>query len=175
MLGCGPVGLAVIAALRLDGVEPIVAADFSSVRRGLAAGQGAHQVVDPREEPAIAAWKRVASGKLPVTFEAVGVPGVIDEAMRAAPRSTRIVVAGVCMEPDTFRPMIGVTKELSIIFSFGYTVDEFSGTLEEIAEGRLDVAPLITGHVGIGDVPRVFDELANPDAHAKILVEPALG
>src|SRR4051812_48670563 len=29
VLGCGPVGLAVIGALRLQGIEPIVAADFS--------------------------------------------------------------------------------------------------------------------------------------------------
>ncbi|HEX6774417.1 MAG TPA: alcohol dehydrogenase catalytic domain-containing protein, partial [Methylomirabilota bacterium] len=33
VIGCGPVGLAVIAALHLRGVRPIVAADFSSRRR----------------------------------------------------------------------------------------------------------------------------------------------
>jgi len=37
VIGCGPVGLAVIAALRLRGVRPIVAADFSRRRRELAA------------------------------------------------------------------------------------------------------------------------------------------
>ena len=30
VIGCGPVGLAVIAALRLHGARPIVAADFSA-------------------------------------------------------------------------------------------------------------------------------------------------
>ncbi|MBA3654997.1 MAG: alcohol dehydrogenase catalytic domain-containing protein, partial [Actinobacteria bacterium] len=30
VLGCGPVGLAVIAALKLKGIEPIVASDFST-------------------------------------------------------------------------------------------------------------------------------------------------
>jgi threonine dehydrogenase-like Zn-dependent dehydrogenase len=33
VLGCGPIGLAIIAALRLKGAEPIVAADFSPKRR----------------------------------------------------------------------------------------------------------------------------------------------
>ena len=37
------------------------------------------------------------------------------------------------------------------------------------------MAPLITGEVGIAGVPDAFRTLANPDAHAKILVEPALG
>ena len=40
VLGCGPVGLAVIAALRLQGIEPIVAADFSPARRALATVDG---------------------------------------------------------------------------------------------------------------------------------------
>jgi threonine dehydrogenase-like Zn-dependent dehydrogenase len=37
VVGCGPVGLAVIAALRLAGVETIVAADYSPMRRARAA------------------------------------------------------------------------------------------------------------------------------------------
>src|SRR5438445_13674388 len=38
VLGCGPVGLACIAALKQKGLETIVAADFSPTRRALAAG-----------------------------------------------------------------------------------------------------------------------------------------
>src|SRR5437870_1690433 len=56
VLGCGPVGLAVIAALKVKGVGPIVAADFSPARRRLAVTMGAHEAVDPREESAWAAW-----------------------------------------------------------------------------------------------------------------------
>src|ERR671922_1102328 len=47
VIGCGPVGLAVIAALRLRDVRPIVAADFSPRRRELALALGAGVVVDP--------------------------------------------------------------------------------------------------------------------------------
>ncbi|HEY8524489.1 MAG TPA: alcohol dehydrogenase catalytic domain-containing protein, partial [Acidimicrobiales bacterium] len=49
VLGAGPIGLAVVAALRVRGVEPIIAADFSPTRRQLARAMGAHEVVDPRE------------------------------------------------------------------------------------------------------------------------------
>ena len=41
-----------IAALKLAGIEPIVAADFSAMRRSLATRLGAHEVVDPGEEAA---------------------------------------------------------------------------------------------------------------------------
>ena len=52
VLGCGPVGLAVIAALAQRQVEPIIAADFSPARRALASTMGAHVVVDPATESA---------------------------------------------------------------------------------------------------------------------------
>ena len=175
VLGCGPVGLAVIAALRITGIEPVVAADFSRTRRDLAMRIGAHEAVDPREEQAIDTWRRI-DGKRPlVIFEAVGVPGMLDQAMRDAPRLSRILVVGVCMEVDRIWPMLGINKELSIQFALGYDLLEFRRTLEHIATRDIDVAPLITGEVGIAGVPDAFRTLASPDAHAKILVEPALG
>lgn len=172
VLGCGPVGLAVIAALRLQGIEPIVAADFSPTRRSLAATMGAHEVVDPAAEPAIEAWYRVDGTKPLVVFEAVGVTGMINQAMRDAPRNARICIVGVCMEPDTIRPFFGIGKELNLQFVLGYDPDEFAGTLRSIAEGDIDVAPLITGTVDLDGVPGAFEELGHPDRHAKILVEP---
>lgn len=172
VIGCGPVGLAVIAALKLKGAEPIVAADFSPLRRALAARMGAHVVVDPAERPTVEAWREVAGMRPAVIFECVGVPGLLRQAMRDAPIGGRVVVAGVCMEDDVIKPMVGINKELSVQFVLGYTPDEFAQTLQEIAEGRIDVAPLVTGKVGVEGVADAFDALAKPDAHAKILVEP---
>jgi 2-desacetyl-2-hydroxyethyl bacteriochlorophyllide A dehydrogenase len=172
VIGAGPVGLAVIAGLAMKGIEPIVAADFSSRRRDLASTMGAHEVVDPQVEPAIEAWRRVDGRRPLVIFEAVGIPGVIDQAMRAAPAQSQIVVVGVCMETDQVQPFMGITKELTVKFSMAYDPMEFSSSLQAIAEGRIDVSPMITATVGIDDVPQAFTDLANPDAHAKIVVEP---
>ena len=107
-----------------------------------------------------------------MVFECVGVPGVLDQLMAASPRSTRIVVVGVCMEADTIHPMLGIGKELSLQFVLGYTQDEFATTLGHIAEGRIPVAPLVTGTVGIDGVAGAFRDLASPDHHAKIMVCP---
>jgi threonine dehydrogenase-like Zn-dependent dehydrogenase len=173
VLGCGPVGLAVIAALKLKGVDTIVAADFSPGRRAIATKMGASEVVDPREEPAFEAWRRVAGADTPaVVFEAIGVPGVIGEAMRVAPRGSRITVVGVCMEPDTIVPFYGIGKELELRFALGYDPMEFAGTLRSIAEGEIDVTPMITGTVDLDGLPAAFEELGNPERHCKIIVEP---
>jgi threonine dehydrogenase-like Zn-dependent dehydrogenase len=172
VIGCGPIGLAIIGWLAARGVEPIVAGDFSEQRRSLAAVMGAHEVVDPREEPIVDAWRRVDGVRPLVVFEAVGVPGMLDQAVFDAPPRSRIVVAGVCMQPDTFRPLLAVIKELDLHFVYAYGADEFAATLRAIAEGDVDVTPLITGTVGFDGVADAFTGLRRAEHHVKILVEP---
>jgi threonine dehydrogenase-like Zn-dependent dehydrogenase len=172
VLGLGPVGLACVAELKRRGIGPVVGADFSPRRRQLAEGLGCDEVVDPRVEPAIVAWRRVDGTKELVIFEAVGVPGMIDQAMRMAPRNARVLVVGVCMQPDQIIPMVGIGRELTIRFALGYEPLEFADALRAIADGAVDLAPLHTGTVGIDGVPQAFVDLGDPEQHAKILVEP---
>ena len=61
VIGCGPIGLAVIAALRLRDVHPIVAADFSPRRRQLAQALGVDVVVDQSVDSPYEKWKDVAA------------------------------------------------------------------------------------------------------------------
>lgn len=166
VIGCGPVGIAVIAALMLRGVENIVASDFSPTRRQLAATMGAHVTIDPAQD---SPFHQCAPA---VVFEAVGAPGIIDDILRRCPAKTRVVVAGVCMQPDTVHPLYGAAKQVSIQFVFGYDPAEFAVSLRAIAEGDIDVRPMITGSVPLDGMADAFDELAAPDAHCKILVTP---
>ena len=172
VLGCGPVGLACIAELKMRGIGPIVAADFSGKRRSLAELLGADVVVDPHVTPAIEAWRAADGVRTPVIFEAVGVPGMIDQAMRIAPKDARILVVGACMQEDRFHPMLGIGRELSLQFAFGYEPGEFSAALTSIADGKVDLAPWLTATVGIDGIPQAFRDLANPEQHAKIMVTP---
>jgi threonine dehydrogenase-like Zn-dependent dehydrogenase len=172
VIGCGPIGLAIIAWLRARGVETIVAGDFSAQRRALALAMGAHEVVDPAAEPIVDAWRRIDGLRPLVLFEAVGVPGMLDQAVFDAPPRSRIVVAGVCMQPDTFRPLLAIIKELDLHFVYAYEPDEFAATLRAIAEGEIDVSPLITGTVGFDGVADAFTTLRRAEHHVKVLVEP---
>jgi len=76
------------------------------------------------------------------------------------------------MQTDTLRPVLAQAKQLTIVFSFAYDPFEFGDTLRAIAEGEIDVTPMITGTCGIDGVPAAFDALGHPDEHVKILVEP---
>ncbi|MCA6121098.1 zinc-binding dehydrogenase [Bradyrhizobium sp. WSM 1704] len=190
VIGCGPVGLAVIAALKIKGLGPIVAADYSPARRQLAEKMGADVVIDPAKTQPYASWAEHAQmteaekaarppmqALLPplkpaLIFECVGVPGVLQQVFEGAPRDARIVVVGVCMETDRSEPMLGILKELNVQYVLGYTPEEFAYSLRLIAEGQVDAASLVTGRVGIDGVAQAFADLANPEAHTKILVEP---
>ncbi|MEV6341373.1 zinc-binding dehydrogenase [Nocardia vinacea] len=212
VIGCGPIGLAVISMLKAAGVRTIVASDFSPRRRELAVGCGADIVVDPAtESPWEATPKRGringvtdilslgfdtmerlrrvpnlpwwyvfrlahslnAGPAGPVIFECVGVPGIIDQIIAAAPPLSRVVVVGVCMETDRFQPAMAINKEIELRFAFGYDPGEFRDTLHMIADGKVDPARLITGTVGLDGIDNAFSALADPEQHAKILIDPA--
>lgn len=114
-----------------------------------------------------------AGPKHPVIFECVGVPGVIESILEGAPLFSRVVVVGVCVGVDRFTPAMAINKELDLRFVLGYTPLEFRETLHMLAEGKVDPRPLITGTVGLDGVAGAFDALADPERHAKILVDPA--
>jgi threonine dehydrogenase-like Zn-dependent dehydrogenase len=211
VIGCGPIGLAVILMLKAHGVRTVIASDYSPGRRALATRCGADVVVDPAQDSPYAkakghghletapdvlglavstveklyrlrlpwwhVWRAAdavgaATPKHPVIFECVGVPGVIEDIITGAPLFSRVVVVGVCMGADRLRPSMAINKEIDLRFVLGYTPMEFRDTLHMLADGKLDVTPLITGTVGLNGVDQAFDALGDPEAHAKILIDP---
>jgi threonine dehydrogenase-like Zn-dependent dehydrogenase len=174
VLGAGPVGLAVVAELRRLGVDTIVVSDFSPRRRAVARAMGASGALDPAADDPATAPARAGALRW-VVFDAVGVPGTLAAAIAAAPPLATVCVVGSCMERDTIRPLLPQVKQLTIVFSFAYEPFEFADTLRAIAEGEIDVAPMITGVCGIEGVPEAFATLSQPDEHVKVLVEPGSG
>jgi threonine dehydrogenase-like Zn-dependent dehydrogenase len=188
VVGCGPVGLAVIAALKGRGHGPVLAADFSPTRRRLAEAFGADGIIDPVEGSPHDRWsdfgiartvmERIGSAMVggtvtdPVIFEAVGVPGMLQSLIAEGPPHSRIVVVGVCMHSDTIEPFMAVTKEMELRFSFGYTPGEFAATLQRLAGGVPGADLLVTSTVDLAGAPGAFDTLRTPGEHGKILVTP---
>jgi threonine dehydrogenase-like Zn-dependent dehydrogenase len=189
VVGCGPVGLAVIAALKARGHGPVLAADFSPTRRRLAEAFGADEVLDPAEGSPHDRWAAFGVAKTvmeragasmfggevkdPVIFEAVGVPGMLQSLIADAPPRSRIVVVGVCMHTDSIEPFMAVTKEIEFRFSFGYNPAEFAATLERLGQGVPGAELLVTSTVGLDGAPDAFKTLGTPGEHGKILVNPS--
>lgn len=212
VIGCGPIGLAVILMLKASGVRSVVASDLSAGRRELARRCGADVVVDPAVDSPWEAcvarrryltraedlfgtafsamhelqripgfpWARVmrlaerfgGTPQGPVVFECVGVPGIIEDVVSHAPFRSRVVVVGVCMQADTFRPSMPINKEIELRFVFAYDPGEFHDTLHMIADGKVNPGPLVTATVGLDGVVGAFDALGSAEHHAKVLIDP---
>ncbi|HXU99168.1 MAG TPA: zinc-binding dehydrogenase [Caulobacteraceae bacterium] len=188
VVGAGPVGLAVIASLKARGLGPVIACDFSPERRAAAERMGADVLIDPAQVSPHASWSELgvpagpveglmaaAAGKAvkrPLIFECVGAPGVLQSLAMAAPRGTRVVVAGVCMQTDEFEPFAFIAKEIDLRFVLGYTPEEFAASLRNLAEGLTGYNAIVTGVVGLDETPAAFTALQTDKSQIKILVKP---
>lgn len=169
VIGCGPIGLAIIAVLRLRGVSRILASDLSPKRRSLALQMGASKAIDPREEAVFKPEDLIAPS---LVFDCTGVRGILSRTINEAPPGSQIVVAGIPQGDDTFTPMIAIAKELNLQFVLYYTPEEFAEALEAVASGKLDWQPLVTGTVGLDGITGAFRALEDPETHAKIMIDP---
>ena len=145
--GVGPIGLNTIMALRLSGVERIVAAGRSPGRRAAAAAVGADEVIDTREIT-VSGLVRVAGGtcvELSLSSE------VVDVSM------TRMVAEG-----------------LRLTGSCAFTAAGFAAAVDHIASGRAPVAELISERVSLAATPDALTRLRTPGQLVRVLTKPSI-
>jgi 2-desacetyl-2-hydroxyethyl bacteriochlorophyllide A dehydrogenase len=174
VMGCGPIGLAIIAVLKIQGVGQVIASDFSPKRRALASAMGADVVVDPASQSPFELLNDAVSdkGEDALIFECIGARGLLAQISEQAPAGARVVIAGVCTEDDTFNPFVAMQKELNIQFVFYYQPEEFAQALQILADNKISWRPFITGKVGLEGIAGAFESLQDPENHAKILIDP---
>ncbi len=169
--GCGPIGLAVAAVLKMHGVASVTGVDFSPRRRGLALAMGASAAVDPG---AASPFAGLPPGRPVLVFDCTGAKGVLARTIREAPQGAHIIVAGIAPGEETISPTIAIAKELAIQFVIYYAPEEFAEALQAVSDGKLNWQPLVSATVGLSGVATAFDELADPERHAKVMIDPWL-
>ena len=190
VIGCGPVGLAVITALKARGFGPVVAADFSAARRAAAERLGADVVIDPATESPHERWpglglprsiverlarqERGERVRTPVVFECVGAPGVLQSIIEGVAPGARVIVVGVCMEEDRFEPMTAINKQLSLRFVAAYSRAEFRQVLLDVAAGRIAPDALTARAIAPEGAASAFEALARADG-VKVTIVHAAG
>ena len=107
-----------------------------------------------------------------MVFDCVGVPGSQQLAMDYAPTGGRVVVAGVCMQPDRILPVKAITKELEVQYVFGYGKRDFEVTIDMLARGRIDAGPMLSGTVDWDGFPEAFEALRTDKRRVKVMLEP---
>lgn len=171
VIGAGPIGLAVTLWARFLGARSILVSEPARGRRAMATEMGATEVVDGAASAAACLAEKPRGG-VDVIFECVGIPGLLAQCVDLAAARSKVVVAGVCMQPDTFVPAAAVIKELQLQFVLAYEKRDFQLTLDMMASGRIDPRPMVTDRVSLGAMPEAFEALKQPSDQCKVLVEP---
>ncbi|HEV7362604.1 MAG TPA: zinc-binding dehydrogenase [Mycobacterium sp.] len=177
VIGAGAVGLSAVAALASRGIDPIIVADFKSERRELARARfGAHILVDPAEKSPFGAFQELrAQRRLPgpaVVFECVGAAGLIQNIVESAEMATRIYCAGGWYTGDTLNITTATRQGVTIQFGGGPHPQDWYGTLDAIAAGRLDPLPSVGKVIGLDEVPDALDLARKSDGPPRIIVHP---
>jgi (R,R)-butanediol dehydrogenase/meso-butanediol dehydrogenase/diacetyl reductase len=171
VVGAGPIGLAVTLWARFFGARSVLVSEPSEARRAMALEMGASEAVDGAESAAPILAEKPRGG-VDVIFECVGVPGLLAQCIDLAAARSKLVVAGVCMQPDSWVPAAAVVKELQLQFVLAYRKHDFELTLEMMARERIDPWPMVTDRVSLGQMPEAFEALKKPAGQCKVLVEP---
>lgn len=169
IIGAGPVGLATALWAKFSGARHVIVSERAPARIQMAAQFGATDVIDPGQ-PLTAQVEKIAGKGPDVIFECVGNPGLLNEAMTAAPRHSRIVVAGVCQGMDTIMPLVGILKELSVQFVLGYTSEEYAFVIDMIAQNRIEAMAMVTDRIALDALPTAFEALRTPSTQCKVMV-----
>ncbi|TBW10547.1 2,3-butanediol dehydrogenase [Azotobacter chroococcum] len=174
VVGAGTIGLCTIMCARAAGAAQVIALEMSSARKAKALEVGASLVLDPKECDALAEIRARTNGLgADVSFECIGNKHTAKLAIDVIRNAGKSVLVGIFEEPSSFNFFELVSTEKQVIGALAYN-GEFADVIAFIADGRLDVKPLITGRIGLEEiVGRGFEELVNNKEHnVKIIVSP---
>ncbi len=172
VIGCGAIGLGVIAGLKLMGIAPIIAADLHASRRETAIAMGAHIAVDPRELSPYAAIADLGGRRANLVYECVGLPGLLSQIIAAVAFEARIVMGGYCMEAEQFYVFAAQNKRLTVHFAAGEELEDMELALRSIVEGKIDVRPWLSERIGLGAVAAALTQMSGPLAPIRNVIDP---
>jgi L-idonate 5-dehydrogenase len=162
--GCGPIGALVIAVARRAGAAEIVATDLHARPLEIARAVGATRVLSATDADAIAAVDA------DVVIESSGSPRGLASAIAGATRGGTVVMLGLLPAGD--QPVAvasAITRELRLVGSFRFA-DEIDDVLHAMADGSLQVEPVVTHVFDAEDALPAFAVAADASTSGKVLL-----
>lgn len=170
VLGCGPIGLAVIEVAKARGAQ-IVATDVLPDRLETAARFGAKTL--PADENLLKNILEQTNGEgAPVVVEATGSPKAMEQTVDLVASGGRIVILGLVKQGVTVTlPGLDFTRKEMTVVGSRASVNCFPEALELLASGAVTY-PEIATEFSLWDAPQVFADLAENPArvHKGVLV-----
>lgn len=179
IFGVGPIGLGIVVALRMKGIEDIIAFDLSPLRRERALALGARAAFDPREKPPAEALGELRGHgqiwgvdypKTDIYFEVSGAPGLLSQIADFANKRSRIITVAMQRHPVTFDGTKLMSKEISVIGASGYPT-EFPEVMAKLAAKTVDPEMMITHRFPFSDFLNAFEVANDANGAAKVVLQ----
>lgn len=157
IIGAGPMGLLLVQALRHSGASLITILEQQKHRLDMAMSMGANAAVlaDDKQDSNL---KTLAPRGFDIVIDATGVPAVIENAFRYLKPRGQFLQFGVAPIGKSIKinPYDIFRNDWTIIGSFAlcYT---FQPSIDWLANGVIDVDPLVSHTVPMDDFAEVFD------------------
>ncbi len=162
IVGAGTIGCVTLLAAKAFGAEQVFVSDVVTERLARAESLGATQVVDARSESLAEVVMDATGGRgVDVGFDCSGAPGAPGILLEAAARAGRVVLIGMGAQPVTVDTVAAMVKEADVFGVFRYA-NAYPKAIELVANGSIDVAPLITDRYRFADAVSAFEFARTP-------------
>jgi (R,R)-butanediol dehydrogenase/meso-butanediol dehydrogenase/diacetyl reductase len=173
VIGAGPVGLGAAFWAKRLGAGRVVVSATSRRRETMALQMGADGFVVPEADQDLAAVVAEALGGPPdVVFECAGQTGLLGQAVHCVKPQGDVVSMGFCTAPDPVLPALATWKEVRILFSMTYSLQEFQAVADTLAAGHVEPRSMVTDRISLDQLPVTFESLRKPGPQVKVLVDP---
>ena len=174
VIGCGGVGLQVIAGARLAGAATIVAVDNNPAKLELASRRGATHTIAGSGADVVEDVVALTDGGVEHAFEVVGTAATIRQAWDVLrPGGTAVVVGVAPHGIEASVPAIEFLSEKTITGSYYGSSDvhaSISRLVQLVLDGRLDLAEVVSSLIGLDGVEAALERLRRGEGARSVIV-----
>ncbi len=176
VVGAGPIGMMHVLLAQLSGARTVIVSELSETRLERARELGADIVVNPRKTSLEDRVRELSDGEgADVVIVAAPAPNAQEESLEIAARQGRVNFFGGLPKDRPhiqFNSNLVHYKQLVVTGTTGSNVRQYRSTINLLASGRIDLAPLVGVTLPLGEVHQAIQR-AQAGEEMRVLLEPS--
>jgi len=169
VIGCGHIGLCVLAAAKAAGAAPLIAIDKIDARLDAAREVGANITLNADKTDVIKEVVAITEAGPDVIFVAVSsqAEGIVEQAFEMVRYHGRIMIVGSAAQ-TTLLPGRWLAKEVRVEGTV-HTGEAMIPSMKLIENGQVNLKPMVTEVIPLEEAQRAFDSLRRGENIAVVL------
>ena len=157
ILGSGPIGLSVLAALASAGPQQVYVTDLVDERLAMARRYGADWTGSPQQCDVVSEIRGNWPGGVDVVFECAGKQETIDQGIALLTPGGVLMIIGIADQQRVSFDFDAARRQEHRIQMVRRQNHTTAAAIDMIATGAVDVGPMATHHGSLADAPRLLE------------------